>query len=131
MDAATRRLVRRRAGFRCEYCRLPQSAVDATFHVEHVIPRQHRGGDDDDNLALACNRCNLAKGPNLTGLDPDTGAIAVLFNPRQQAWHEHFEVAGFEILGRTATGRTTAHLLQFNSPHRCHLRELLIISGEF
>jgi len=33
MDAATRRTVRERAADRCEYCQLPQSAVDATFHV--------------------------------------------------------------------------------------------------
>ena len=44
MDAATRRLVLRRAGSRCEYCRLPQHAVDLTFHVEHIIAKQH-GGD--------------------------------------------------------------------------------------
>jgi 5-methylcytosine-specific restriction endonuclease McrA len=57
IDIATRRLVRERARGRCEYCRLPQSAVDAAFHVEHIVPRQHHGPDDADNLALACDRC--------------------------------------------------------------------------
>ena len=29
--------------------------------------------DEVDNLALACHRCNLHKGPNLSGIDPLTG----------------------------------------------------------
>jgi 5-methylcytosine-specific restriction endonuclease McrA len=30
-----------------------------------------------DNLALACHRCNLRKGPNLTGIDPMSGEMVV------------------------------------------------------
>jgi 5-methylcytosine-specific restriction endonuclease McrA len=74
MDVIRRQEVRSRAGDACEYCRLPQSAIDRRFHVEHVIARQHGGGDDLDNLALACDRCNLYKGPNLTAIDPQSGA---------------------------------------------------------
>ena len=48
MDAAVRELVRKRADHRCEYCRLPQRAVDVTFHVEHIVARQH-GGDGDSS----------------------------------------------------------------------------------
>jgi hypothetical protein len=34
--------------------------------------------------------------------------IVPLFNPRTQAWNDHFELAnGVEISGRTATGRAT------------------------
>ena len=58
MDVATRRLVRERARDRCEYCRLPQAAVQATFHVEHIIAKQHVVDDAPSNLALACDRCN-------------------------------------------------------------------------
>jgi hypothetical protein len=32
-----RRLVRQRAGDRCEYCRLPQEGQEATFHLDHVV----------------------------------------------------------------------------------------------
>jgi 5-methylcytosine-specific restriction endonuclease McrA len=67
MDA-TRDLVRRRAGDRCEYCLLPQQAMPLlSFHVEHVIAKQHLNDATDDpaNLALACNRCNAYKGTNL------------------------------------------------------------------
>ena len=70
LDRATRDLVRTRAGYRCEYCQLHQDHSNLTFHVEHIVAKQHRGSDDVDNLALACHRCNLRKGPNLTGIDP-------------------------------------------------------------
>ena len=54
MDAATRNLVRRRAGDRCEYCGLHQDLSPlAALQIEHVRPRKHGGTDDPDNLALA------------------------------------------------------------------------------
>jgi hypothetical protein len=49
---------------------------------------QHGGGDDADNLALACPDCNLRKGPNLTGIDPETGAVVRLFHPRRDVGSE-------------------------------------------
>jgi 5-methylcytosine-specific restriction endonuclease McrA len=61
MDAGLRELVRQRAGDCCEYCRLPQKVSELRFHVEHVIPRQHGGSDEFENLALACPECNLHK----------------------------------------------------------------------
>ena len=52
MDAATRRAVRQRAGNRCEYCRVRQEDDPLfTFHMEHITPRQHGGGDALSNLA--------------------------------------------------------------------------------
>jgi 5-methylcytosine-specific restriction endonuclease McrA len=78
MDAATRFLVRQRAGNRCEYCLIHQAHYESALHIEHIVSKQHRGTDDLVNLALACNRCNLHKGPNLTGIDPDSGQIVPL-----------------------------------------------------
>ena len=40
------RRVRRRARYRCEYCRLPQSALRFRHQVDHIIADQHEGGDD-------------------------------------------------------------------------------------
>src|SRR5436189_6482350 len=83
MDARTRELVRRRAGDACEYCCIPQQATSLiSFHVEHIVSKQHGGTDDLDHLALACDRCNAYKGPNLTSIDPDSGVMVALFNPR-------------------------------------------------
>jgi 5-methylcytosine-specific restriction endonuclease McrA len=133
MDAATRELVRHRAGNRCEYCRLPQHAVDATFHIEHVVAIQHALDDTDDpaNLALACNRCNLCKGTNLASVDPLTNQVAPIFHPRRESWDDHFSWSEATIVGRTPTGRATARLLQMNARHRLELRATLIANGEF
>ncbi|PYU93747.1 MAG: HNH endonuclease [Acidobacteria bacterium] len=93
IDPAVRNLVRQWAGERCEYRRLPESAVDIPFHVEHVIAKQHGGDDDASNLGLACDRCNLYKGPNLSSVDPRTQATVTLFHPRQHTWRDHFRCA--------------------------------------
>src|SRR5436190_17803196 len=90
MDAATRELVRLRAAGRCEYCRLREEDSELAHHVEHIVARQHGGSDDPDNLALACHRCNLHKGPNLTGIDSQSGQVAPLFHPRNDRWSDHF-----------------------------------------
>ncbi|WP_410001711.1 HNH endonuclease [Singulisphaera sp. GP187] len=56
------------------------------FHIEHITAKQHGGSDEPENLCVACGRCNShKKGPNLTGIDPDTGRIEPLFNPRKMA----------------------------------------------
>ena len=75
MDAALLVLVRSRAHGLCEYCHLPQQFSELRFHVEHIIPRQHGGTDDAENLALACPDCNLVKGPNLTGIESGTQRV--------------------------------------------------------
>jgi len=83
MDAQLRQSVRTRAVYQCEYWRLPQEFFELRFHIERVIPRQQGSGDDADNLALACPDCNLRKGPNLTGIDSETGEVVRLFHPRR------------------------------------------------
>jgi len=82
MDKALEQLVRQRAGHRCEYCHLPEILSDLGHVVDHIRAQQHRGVTAPENLALACGRCNLSKGPNLTGVDPETDQITTLFNPR-------------------------------------------------
>ena len=125
MDVALRKFVRDRAADRCEYCHLPQHANDSTFHVEHIRARQHGGADTANNLALACDRCNLFKGPNLSGIDPLTQEIVTLFHPRNDAWAEHFAERGSLIEGLTPSGRATVELLQMNAWRRRKLRSEL------
>ncbi|MBI3245289.1 MAG: HNH endonuclease [Deltaproteobacteria bacterium] len=129
MDAAVRHLVRQRAGEWCEYCRLPQDAVEATFHIEHIVALQHGGQDDPSNLALACDRCNLYKGPNLTSIDSESGAIVLLFHPRQDTWQDHFVFRGPRLIGLTSRGRATVQLLNMNAPRRIQLRIELQATG--
>lgn len=124
MDQRTRGLVRARAGNACEYCRLPQFATPLiVFHVEHIVPKQHGGSDDPASLALACDRCNVHKGPNLTSIDPDTGAVVPLFHPRNHCWDDHFILREGCVIGVTPAGRATARLLNMNAPRRVELRQ--------
>jgi hypothetical protein len=122
MDAATRDLVRRRAANRCEYCLLPQEYSDLTHHIEHIVAKQHGGTDEVENLALACHRCNLRKGPNLTGIDPTTTTVEPLFHPRRDEWTSHFRLRGVLIEGITPVGRASVHVLAVNDARRLELR---------
>ena len=115
--------VRERAHNVCEYCHLHQDDSPlAVLHVEHIIPKIHGGTDDLDNLALACIDCNLHKGTNLTGIDPQINEVTELFPPRRQSWSEHFEWQGIYVMGKTATGRTTIRVLNMNSDDQAALR---------
>ncbi|MGO9268773.1 MAG: HNH endonuclease [Terriglobia bacterium] len=130
MDAATREFVRRRADNRCEYCLLRREHSGLTHHIEHVIAKQHGGRDDADNLALACHRCNLRKGPNLTGMDPVSGEVVPLFHPRRDQWAEHFLFRRFRIEGITSVGRATVRVLALNDARRLELRAELLAAGD-
>ena len=123
MDANLRAFVRERASRRCEYCRFPESFAYHTFHVEHIVPLKHGGGDDKANLALACRNCNLHKGPNLSGIDATTGQVTELFNPRTESWSDHFVFQGFRLEGKSATGRVTVQVLSMNDPDQLAIRE--------
>jgi hypothetical protein len=85
-----------------------------TFHVEHIIAKQHGGRDVLSNLALACHQDNLRKGPNLTGIDPLTKKMVKLFNPRRHRWAAHFRWDGSILVGRTVIGRATVAVLGMN-----------------
>lgn len=130
MDPILREAIRRRAGNVCEYCRIPQQVTPLIpFHIEHIVSRQHGGSDDPNSLALACDRCNAYKGPNLTSIDPDTRTVVALFNPRGDRWDDHFAVQGGHIAGLTATGRATVRLPKMNAPRRVELREAWLGEG--
>jgi 5-methylcytosine-specific restriction endonuclease McrA len=94
MDEALRHFVRQRASQRCEYCHLPdRDAVSVPFHIEHIRAKQHHGSEGAENLALACQQCNLHKGPNQSAYDPATGTLVRLFHPRLDHWDAHFRKA--------------------------------------
>ncbi len=121
--------VRRRARYRCEYCRLPQLASRLSHQIDHIIARQHGGRDDLSNCALSCARCNLHKGPNIAGIDPNTGEIVRLYSPRSDRWPDHFEWQDAILLGLTPVGRTTIHVLALNDPGAVAVRAALIAEG--
>ncbi len=129
MSPRVRNLVRHRAGFRCEYCHLPESVAELRFQIDHVLAGKHGGSDDIGNLAWSCYRCNTHKGPNLVGIDEKTGKVTPLFNPRTDPWADHFRWAGPKLLGRTETGRTTVAVLCINRVDSVWLRRSLMAEG--
>jgi hypothetical protein len=123
MNRSLRQFVRERAGRRCEYGQIPETAAPAaSFHVEHILAKQHGGVDAPTNRCWSCHRCNLRKGPNLSGRDPLTGRVVRLFSPRRQRWDRHFEWLGAILVGLTASGRATIAVLDMNHPQRIQLR---------
>jgi 5-methylcytosine-specific restriction endonuclease McrA len=113
---STKAFVRQRAGFACEYCQRPQEeSLWAALQIDHVIPKKHGGSDHEENFALACIDCNLHKGSNLIGIDPETNEITALFHPRSQAWGDHFFWDGLYFRGRTPIGRAAVRVFNMNS----------------
>jgi len=125
MDSRLRTLVKERASHACDYCRVPESLSYDPFHIEHIVAKKHRGGDDDGNLCLACQNCNLHKGSNLSGIDPDSGKVVELFHPKRDAWEDHFIFRGPYIDRKTPTGRATVHVLAMNDDDQVAIREAL------
>ncbi len=131
MDKALVRLVWERAQHRCEYCQMAQALSLLPFEIDHVVARQHRGRTMAANLALACAYDNGFKGPNIAGLDPNTGRLTGLFNPRRHKWWHHFRWDGPVLVGRTPIGRATVGVLCMNHPFRVEQRRVLIDAGLF
>lgn len=120
-----------RAGAKCEYCHMPQRFTTLRFQQDHVISRKHRGAKTLENLAWSCADCNAYKGSDLAGLDPETGRLEHLFNPRTDRWEDHFEWNGTELVGKTASGRVTVALLQVNRVERVAVRRELMAAARF
>jgi hypothetical protein len=126
--------VAEQAQHRCEYCRAPEWIFNFPFDVEHIFPVSLGGLNDNLNLALSCHSCNLHKGNRINGQDPQSKSAEVrLFNPRQDQWHEHFQVdleTGI-IIGTTPIGRVTVNGLEMNRQSQLTARLFWIQVGLF
>lgn len=118
-----------RAHYRCEYCRLHQDYSIKSHQCDHIIPRKHGGDDSVENLAWACFLCNGSKSSEVAAYDPETGQLIPVFNPRLNDWHTHFYIEDGLIIARTAIGRVTVMVLQFNRPDRVEARKVLYDVG--
>ena len=127
IPVAVERAVRERAREQCEYCRAPEDFNTDPFSIEHIQPLSRGGSNDEDNLALSCLGCNLAKGVRMDAPDPVTGQRIALFHPRRDRWSEHFQWSEnfLEVEARTATGRVTILSLDLNRQKLQNLRRAL------
>ena len=75
----------------------------ARLEIEHLVPRSKSGSDDEENLWLSCPICNKYKGNLTEAIDPATGFLVPLFNPRKHSWFEHcrWSADGLRIIGLT------------------------------
>src|SRR5690348_11976788 len=126
IPAAMRSAVADRANHQCEYCGISESATLARHEPDHVIAEQHGGKTELANLAYACFRCNRLKGPNLASMDPFSGLLTRLYNPRADSWNQHFRLVDALIEPLTPVGRATTFLLRFNDEQRVLLRAELM-----
>jgi hypothetical protein len=131
VSASLRRLVTERASGLCEYCLLHQSDAHFTFQVDHIISRKHHGPTLAANLALACLRCNVAKGTDPGAYAGRPPRLVPLYHPRQDRWSEHFRLEGARIVPLTARGEATVKLLELNAPDRLLLRKALTRADRF
>ena len=81
---------------RCIHCNsaivVALDASPASATLEHIVPRTHGGGNDLENLALACPRCNWGKGvrqDNKHWTDAKLQAvISMLQTRRAERWRD-------------------------------------------
>lgn len=129
IPARLRRLVYARARGCCEYCLIAEAHTLLAHQVDHVIAEKHGGLTSAENLALSCQQCNSHKGSDIASLDPETGDLTPLFNPREAGWDEVFALAEGVIVTWTASGRATIALLRLNEPERVEERRVLQVPG--
>jgi len=131
IPSALRQRVADAARHRCGYCLTNEQVVGALMQIDHIIPEALGGSSGEENLWLACALCNAHKGCKVATLDPVTGEIVRLFNPRTQAWYDHFawQAEGTLIVGRTPIGRATVIALRLNRPTLVKARRLWVEAG--
>jgi HNH endonuclease len=126
-----RRLVALRADRLCEYCLISETDRASGCQVDHIISIKHGGPTTADNLAYACIFCNLQKGTDLGSIVWRSGELVRFFNPRRDAWGEHFRLDESAIQPRTDIGEVTVRILEFNNDDRIIERQTLIEVGKY
>lgn len=126
-----RQQVAEQARYCCGYCLTQERISGIPLTIEHLLPKAKGGQDNLENLWLSCRLCNEAKGVLTEVLDPESGLLVSLFNPRSQSWTEHFawDATGIQIIGQTDIGRATVMALNLNSEFRLRTRAIWVEAG--
>jgi len=83
VSASIRNKVEERAKKLCEYCQSPLEFSSDPFSVEHIFPISKGGTDNLENLALACQGCNIHKSTKTEAFDTISQTTATFYNPRK------------------------------------------------
>ena len=131
IPAELRRQVVARAEGLCEYCLIAEEDTFYGCQADHIISEKHGGSTDAENLANACVFCNQGKGSDVGSIHWESKAFVRFFNPRTDAWADHFELVGSRVEGLTPIGMVTARILAFNSGERVLERKTLQDMGRY
>ncbi len=131
ISKALRQRVAEISKYRCGYCLTSQHIIGPYLEIDHIVPESKGGAAEEPNLTLACPMCNSYKSGHTHAVDPITQQVVLLFDPRREDWHTHFEwrERGAIIYGRTQTGRASVDLLNMNHPEMIAARELWVQVG--
>lgn len=110
---------------------MPQDVALHKHEPDHIVPIQHGGGSEENNLALSCMRCNKYKGPNIGSIDPETKELVRFFNPRTDEWNSHFKLKNTLIVPLTPEARVTVKIMRLNDEDRMEERRRLIAVGMY
>lgn len=129
--ARLRDRLRALADYRCGYCLTPEVLLATPMTLDHIVPVAAGGATVEDNLWLACPRCNRAKGIQTRAINRSTGEMHPLFDPRHRDWWRHFAWSddGCEILGISDAGRVTVDALRLNDPGIVVTRRMWVSAG--
>ena len=116
LSEGNKRKIRQRAKYLCEYCHTSEQWQSVPFSIDHILPVSLGGSNDLDNLALACFTCNRQKSNQIEAVDPRSGKLVPIFDPRQEQWSVHFmwSTDKLYIIGCTPIGRATVVTLDLN-----------------
>jgi HNH endonuclease len=131
ISAQLRQQIITAADYRCEYCKSSARLTGTPLVMEHILPRSLGGTDEPKNLAASCYRCNEFKDAKTHVSDLDTNQLVELFNPRMQAWRQHFiwDNNGTFIRGITNNGRATVIALRLNNENIIEARTFWVEVG--
>lgn len=102
----------------CQYCLTAESSSGIPLTYDHIRPRSKGGNTSFENVCRACRACNEFKTDSTHAVDPITGELTPLFDPRTQAWDEHFAWSAdrARVEGLSPAGRATVVALRMNRP---------------
>jgi 5-methylcytosine-specific restriction endonuclease McrA len=128
---ALRDRVAAQARHRCGYCLTTEAVAGSSMEIDHIIPWAEGGPTVEENLWLVCTGCNKRKGNRIAALDPETGRLVSLFDPRRNVWQEHFvwSTDGTLVAGLTPVGRVTVEALRLNRPELVRARRRWVTVG--
>lgn len=98
--------------------------------MDHIIPEKQGGPTLSENLAYACQQCNIRKGDSVVAFSYEWREATPLFDPRNQKWEHHFHLSTSGLIeAKTRIGEATVRLLQVNRLDRIARRKLLLDLG--